>query len=64
MVKSMSLLLVKINKVVLYMSKIIFKDWEKHIEQSEKLINYIKNRKSKVNFKILDINKLMNNKKY
>jgi len=46
------------------MSKIIFKDWEKHIEQSEKLINYIKNRKSKVNFKILDINKLMNNKKY
>jgi len=41
------------------MSKIIFKDWEKHIEQSKKLINYIKNRKPKVNF----INKLMDNKK-
>jgi len=45
------------------MSKIVFKDWEKHIKESEKLINFIKNRKPKVDFKTIDINKLIKNEK-
>jgi len=45
------------------MSKIVFKDWEKHIKESEKFINFIKNRKPKIDFKIIDIKKLMNNEK-